>query len=67
MKCTQILSMVARALVGIVLLYAGFAKLSDFEGFVTNLSLYGLMPMPIVHAVSYACVSAEMVLGMSLI
>ena len=48
---------------GMILLIASVGKLTDFSGMLNQVALYGLLPMRLVPAASYALVSAEIILG----
>ena len=67
MKAVSILSSAARIALGTILLIAGVGKLVNFNSLLNQVALYGLLPMRLVPAASYALVSAEVILGTLLI
>ena len=56
-----------RILIGLVLLTAGFAKITDFSTFTAEVALYDLVPISAIEFMSACLLSAEIVLGLVLI
>ena len=55
-----------RILIGLILLTAGFAKITDFSTFVAEVALYDLVPISAIEFMSVCLLSAEIVLGLVL-
>ena len=66
MTISSVLITVLRVLLGVILLFAGIAKLSGFTAFALHVASYQLLPIALVKPISYLVVSAEITLGVIL-
>ncbi len=67
MTIQSLLITVLRVFLGVILFFAGIAKLTSFSVFIADVAAYQILPLGLVKPTSYLIVSSEITLGMTLI
>jgi uncharacterized membrane protein YphA (DoxX/SURF4 family) len=67
MKIAPLLITLLRAFLGTILFLAGASKSTSFSTFAGDVARYGILPMSLAAPASYLLVSAEIILGATLI
>ncbi len=66
MTIPSLLVTTLRIILGAILLFAGIAKLANFNAFVTDVAGYQILPTGLAKPISYLLVSEEITLGIAL-